>query len=88
MVYRCRVCGYLFDEEKEGTSISQLKECPVCGQPAENFVPVEPDGNAREIPEDGADIGQVDGGTGHKRSPLENNYSKTETDMQDILRKK
>ena len=46
MVYRCRVCGYLFDEEKEGTSISQLKECPVCGQPAENFVPVETDGGS------------------------------------------
>ena len=29
-IYRCSVCGYLFDEEKEGKSFAELKECPVC----------------------------------------------------------
>ena len=36
-VYQCSVCGYLFDEEKEGKSFSDLKECPVCRQPASVF---------------------------------------------------
>ncbi len=35
--YKCSVCGYIFDEEKEGMKISELKECPICKQPVENF---------------------------------------------------
>lgn len=41
MIYRCSVCGYVFDEEKEGRSFSELTECPVCRQPADRFEPVE-----------------------------------------------
>ena len=41
MIYKCSVCGYVFDEEKEGRSISDLTECPVCRQPADRFVPVD-----------------------------------------------
>lgn len=29
MVYRCRVCGYIFDE-KDGKPFSELSECPTC----------------------------------------------------------
>ena len=29
-VYRCRFCGSLYDEEKEGVPVSELKVCPVC----------------------------------------------------------
>ncbi len=36
-IYQCSVCGYLFDEEKEGKSFADLKECPVCHQPASVF---------------------------------------------------
>ena len=36
-IYRCSVCGYVFDEEKEGKSFADLKECPVCHQPAGVF---------------------------------------------------
>lgn len=39
MRYRCSVCGYIFDEEKEGRNISEIKECPLCRQPAEKFMP-------------------------------------------------
>ncbi len=39
--YRCSVCGFVFDEEKEGRSFQELKECPVCRQPAERFVLME-----------------------------------------------
>lgn len=35
--YKCNVCGYLYDEEKEGVPFSELKECPVCKQPVSGF---------------------------------------------------
>ena len=41
MVYRCSICAYIFDEEKEGRPLSSLSECPVCKQPLDKFVPVE-----------------------------------------------
>ena len=28
--YRCRACGYIFDEAEEGKPFSTLKECPLC----------------------------------------------------------
>lgn len=39
MVYKCSVCGYIFDEEKEGKSFSELTECPLCKQPVEKLEP-------------------------------------------------
>ncbi|MDY3909626.1 MAG: glutamate synthase-related protein [Eubacterium sp.] len=41
MVYKCSVCGYIYDEEKEGKPFSELTECPLCKQPADKFEPVE-----------------------------------------------
>ena len=35
--YKCSVCGYIYDEEKEGKPFSELKECPVCIQSPEKF---------------------------------------------------
>ena len=35
--YRCSVCGYILDEDAEGKKFSELKECPVCHQPADRF---------------------------------------------------
>ena len=41
-VYRCMVCGYEYDEEKEGVPFSELDACPMCLQPApESFELVE-----------------------------------------------
>lgn len=37
MVYKCSVCGYVFDEEAEGKAFSGLTECPLCKQPVEKF---------------------------------------------------
>lgn len=37
MIYKCSVCGYVYDEEKEGKPVSQLTECPICKQPPEKF---------------------------------------------------
>ena len=39
MVYKCSVCGYVYDEAKEGKPFSELTECPVCKQPPEKFEP-------------------------------------------------
>ena len=41
--YRCTVCGYIFDEEKEGKSFSTLEKCPICNQPASVFEKIEED---------------------------------------------
>lgn len=46
--YRCSVCGFIYDEEKEGAPFSTLSECPVCHQPASAF----------QLYEDVSDTGQ------------------------------
>lgn len=39
--YKCTVCGYVFDEEKEGKSFDTLEACPLCGMPKDKFVKIE-----------------------------------------------
>ena len=44
MKYRCTMCGYIYDEEKEGVAFADLPDdwiCPVCGEPKSEFVAVE-----------------------------------------------
>ena len=41
MVYKCSICGYEYDEEKEGKPFSGLTACPVCRQPPEKFSPAD-----------------------------------------------
>ena len=48
--YRCSVCGYIYDEAKEGVPFSELKECHVCHQPADKFVLYE-ETHGEETPE-------------------------------------
>lgn len=48
-IYKCIVCGAIYDEEKEGKPISELDGCPVCKLPISNLVPVESD-KAESIP--------------------------------------
>ncbi len=40
-VYRCTVCGAIFDEEKEGKRLEELDACPICRQPISRFERVE-----------------------------------------------
>ncbi|MGN1318190.1 MAG: glutamate synthase-related protein, partial [Lachnospirales bacterium] len=42
-VYKCSVCGMIYDEEKEGKPISELDACPVCKQPVSKFVLISED---------------------------------------------
>lgn len=46
--YKCGVCGYIYEEEKEGKPFSELNECPVCRQPASVFEKEEESGRAAE----------------------------------------
>ena len=42
--YRCTVCGYIYDEEKEGVKFADLPEdwtCPLCGVGKDMFEKVE-----------------------------------------------
>ncbi|SEA03754.1 Rubrerythrin [Lachnospiraceae bacterium NK3A20] len=65
MKYRCTVCGYIYDEDREGTKFADLPEdwkCPVCKQPKAKFVAVDESadsyaaehviGIAKDVPED------------------------------------
>ncbi len=48
-VYKCSVCGAVFDEEKEGKLLSELDACPVCKQPISKFVRIdEPEAPKKE----------------------------------------
>ena len=48
--YKCSVCGYVFDEEKEGKKLAELDGCPVCKQPIDKFELVEEDVQ-KEVPQ-------------------------------------
>lgn len=39
--YKCGVCGFIYDEEEKGQPFHQMKECPVCGHPADVFQKLE-----------------------------------------------
>jgi len=42
-MYRCTICGYIYDPETEGTKFEDLPDdwhCPTCNAPKEAFEPV------------------------------------------------
>lgn len=47
--YKCSVCGYIFDEEKEGKAFSDLAVCPVCQQPTRKLALIEESIQKQEI---------------------------------------
>jgi pyruvate oxidase len=43
IMWRCTVCGYIYDEAKEGKKFEDLPDdwaCPVCNAPKDAFVRV------------------------------------------------
>ncbi len=46
--YQCTICGFIFDEEKEGMSFDQLQCCPACKFPRDRFVRLEEGEENRE----------------------------------------
>ena len=63
MVYKCSVCGYVFDEEAEGRAFVELTECPMCKQPVDKFEMVSSGGEKQGAAETGAE-GPVSGASG------------------------
>ena len=60
--WKCSVCGYVYEEAKEGRPFSELKECPMCKQPASVFEPItsgesESSGNVQDCKEEGGTQG-------------------------------
>ncbi|MGN0571282.1 MAG: rubrerythrin [Candidatus Fimenecus sp.] len=45
-IYKCRICGAVYDEEKEGKPISELTGCPICKQPISNLLPISDEAQA------------------------------------------
>ena len=37
-IYKCIVCGYEFDEDKEGKAFAEIEKCPLCKVPKENMI--------------------------------------------------
>lgn len=43
MKYKCTVCDWIYDEEKQGTKFEDLPDdwtCPICGAPKDMFVEI------------------------------------------------
>ena len=77
--YRCSVCGYVYDEEKEGRSFEELEACPVCGVPKEKFVLIEEEENSAgtnqaEEDENVKDADLTAGGADGGEAPLDLSY--------------
>ena len=44
MKYRCKICGYVYDEDVEGVKFEDLPDewvCPMCGVGKEKFEKIE-----------------------------------------------
>ncbi len=50
--YKCGICGFIYDEEKEDVPFSELTACPVCRQPVRVFHKEDDpaEGSGHEIP--------------------------------------
>ena len=89
-VYRCRFCGSIYDEEKEGVPVSDLKVCPVCMVPADKLVKAEDGGAGAKAPDrekekpvkkDGTrEACQDCGGSTGEAAAYDPEYARTQTD--------
>lgn len=56
--YKCSVCGYMFDEEKEGKLFAELEQCPICRQPAGQFERIEEASGVQTVRETADESGE------------------------------
>lgn len=52
--YRCLMCGYIYDETKEGAKFTDLPDswtCPMCGVPKSMFEEIEEETAEAELPD-------------------------------------
>ncbi|MGF6376237.1 glutamate synthase domain-containing protein 2 [Clostridiales Family XIII bacterium PM5-7] len=50
--YKCEVCGFVFDEEKEGVSFSDIDCCFACGVPKDRMERIQEEGEAAPVKEE------------------------------------
>lgn len=79
-VYKCKVCGYVFDEEKEGKAFLELTVCPVCRQPVTSFTKLEEESLTEAEEAGGEPAGESKAGdavsAGAEGKPLDLSYDK------------
>lgn len=51
MVYVCEICGYVFDEEKEGKTRAEVSQCPMCCVSTENHFKPQTSSDTVQEPE-------------------------------------
>ena len=59
-IYKCKICGAIYDEEKEGKPVSELTACPVCKLPVSNLVLVTDEKEQTEQPQPQFGAGELD----------------------------
>ena len=55
-IYKCSVCGAVFDESKEGKPLSEIPCCPICKQPVSKFVLVSDESKKESVQTYGGDL--------------------------------
>ncbi len=70
-IYKCSICGAVYDEEKEAKPFSELDVCPVCKQPASRFEVVS---DEKEQPVEKNYCTELDYDSATARHDLSNRY--------------
>ena len=77
MKYKCKICGYIYDDDKEKVPFDQLPDtwkCPLCGARKADFAPVTEE-NKKEVVID-EDIDDMEGLSVAQMSALCSNLAK------------
>ena len=77
MKYKCKICGYIYDDDKEKVPFDQLPDtwkCPLCGARKSDFAPVTEEKKKETIIEE--DIGDMEGLSVAQMSALCSNLAK------------
>ena len=77
MKYKCKICGYIYDDDKEKVPFDQLPDtwkCPLCGARKSDFAPVTEEKKKEVVIEE--DIDDMEGLTVAQMSALCSNLAK------------
>ena len=77
MKYKCKICGYIYDDDKEKVPFDQLPDtwkCPLCGARKSDFAPVTEEKKKEIVIEE--DIGDMEGLSVAQMSALCSNLAK------------
>lgn len=77
-VYKCSICGMIFDEEKEGKGIGELDCCPVCKQPVSKFEKVEDRDGGRDEDDGQAEMAPAAAAADQRSLDYDPQYARTD----------